>query len=130
MLPLTARTSSRSNTRPPRAVLVQLRLRLLGIIEAMAAPGVTLPECRAIVAFAIECPDPLPVCEVTEMILRLYTLPGPASMAGHVEKLGGPLLFLSGFGRHSPAIDAALMRVLSIVGSPSKKSKQLDIEAL
>ena len=126
----TARTSSRSNMRPSRAVLVQLRLRLLGIIEAMAAPGVTLPECRAIVAFAIECPDPMPVCEVTEMILRLYTLPGPASMAGHLEKLGGPLLFLSGFGRHSPEIDAALMRVLSIIGSPSKKSKQLDIEAL
>jgi hypothetical protein len=128
-----ARTSGRVNVRPSRPVLAQMRHRLLCVVENIVGTTPSFLEVQAMVSFAMECPDPIPVFEVVEMIIRLYTSPATtALMVSYIEKLGGAQLCLSGFDRQHPVVDAAFMRLLSVIltTAPSKKVKPADIEAL
>ena len=127
------RTSGRVNTRPTRPVLAAMRHRLLRIVENIVGSSPSFLEARSLVSFAMECPDPIPVFEVVEVIVRLYTSPATsAQIASHVENLGGVQLCLAGFDRERPVVDAAFMRLLSIIltTAQAKKAKTIDIEAL
>eukprot|EP01043_Picozoa_sp_COSAG02_P042842 COSAG02_NODE_3675_length_6393_cov_4.933588_3_plen_147_part_01 len=107
------RTSGRVNRRPTRSVLAEMRHRLLQIVENMVGSSPSFLEARSLVSFAIECPDPIPVFEVVEVIVRLYTSPATSvQMVSHVEKLGGVRLCLAGLDRQHPVVDAAFMRLI------------------